>query len=41
MNIFVLDTDPVQAAQYLVDKHVVKMPLETAQFRVLRKEYNV
>ena len=31
MNIFVLDTDPVLAAQYLCDKHVVKMTLETAQ----------
>lgn len=31
MNIFVLDTDPVKAAQMHLDKHVVKMPLETAQ----------
>lgn len=31
MNIFYLDKDPVRAAQYQVDKHVVKMPLETAQ----------
>lgn len=31
MNIFVLDTDPLLAAQYHVDKHIVKMPLETAQ----------
>ncbi len=31
MNIFVLDTDPVRAAEYLCDKHVVKMALETAQ----------
>lgn len=31
MNIFVLDTDPVKAAQYHCDKHVVKMILETAQ----------
>lgn len=30
MNIFVLDNDPVLAAN-LVDKHIVKMPLETAQ----------
>jgi hypothetical protein len=31
MNIFVLDYDPVKAAQMQCDKHVVKMPLETAQ----------
>lgn len=31
MNIFVLDNDVQKAAQYHVDKHVVKMPLETAQ----------
>ena len=31
MNIFVLDLDPVIAAQSLVDRHVVKMCLETAQ----------
>lgn len=31
MNIFVLDLDPKLAAQSAVDKHVVKMPLETAQ----------
>lgn len=31
MNIFYVDKDPVTAAQQLVDKHVVKMPLETAQ----------
>lgn len=31
MNIFVLDTDPQQAAKYHNDKHVVKMILETAQ----------
>lgn len=31
MNIFVLDTCPVQAAKYQCDKHVVKMVLETAQ----------
>ena len=31
MNIFVLDTDPVIAAQLQCDKHVVKMILETAQ----------
>ncbi|XGA08532.1 MAG: pyrimidine dimer DNA glycosylase/endonuclease V [Wolbachia endosymbiont of Xenopsylla cheopis] len=31
MNILILDKDPIIAAQMLCDKHVVKMPLETAQ----------
>lgn len=31
MNIFILDTDPVKAAQLQCDKHVVKMVLESAQ----------
>ena len=31
MNIFALDKDPTQAAVMQVDKHVVKMILETAQ----------
>lgn len=31
MNIFVLDRDPVTAAQFALDKHVTKMVLETAQ----------
>jgi hypothetical protein len=31
MNIFFLDNDPVNAAQYSVDSHCVKMILETAQ----------
>lgn len=31
MNIFFLDKDPKKAAEYHVDKHVVKMILETAQ----------
>lgn len=31
MNIFASDSDPVKAAQYLDDKRVVKMVLETAQ----------
>ena len=31
MNIFIVDTDPRQAARDLCDKHVVKMTLETAQ----------
>ena len=31
MNIFVLDECPIQSAQMQCDKHVVKMPLETAQ----------
>jgi len=31
MNIFILDIDPIISAQSLLDKHVVKMPLESAQ----------
>lgn len=31
MNIFAVNDDPRQAANDLCDKHVVKMPLETAQ----------
>lgn len=31
MNIFVVDPCPQKSAQQLPDKHVVKMPLETAQ----------
>ncbi len=31
MNIFILDLDVKKCAQYHVDKHVVKMILETAQ----------
>ena len=31
MNIFYLSNDPVQAAAYQYNKHVVKMILETAQ----------
>lgn len=31
MNIFALDKNPKQASIYHTDKHVVKMPLETAQ----------
>lgn len=31
MNIFYLSTNPTQAAQWMVDKHVVKMILESAQ----------
>lgn len=31
MNIFVLDLDPTLAARMQCDKHVVKMPLESAQ----------
>ena len=31
MNIFYLDKDPVRAAQYQYNKHVVKMILESAQ----------
>jgi hypothetical protein len=31
MNIFYIDHDPAQAAMWMVDKHVVKMILESAQ----------
>jgi Pyrimidine dimer DNA glycosylase len=31
MNIFILDSNPTQAARFHCDKHVVKMILETAQ----------
>lgn len=31
MNIFALSMDVKEAAEYHVDKHIVKMPLETAQ----------
>ena len=31
MNIFAIDDDPSRCAEYMVDKHVVKMILETAQ----------
>lgn len=31
MNIFYISSDPVQAAEWMVDKHVVKMILESAQ----------
>ncbi len=31
MNVFVLDLDLVKCAEYHIDKHIVKMPLETAQ----------
>lgn len=31
MNLFVLDENPVTAANYLCDKHIVKMQLECAQ----------
>ena len=31
MNIFILDSDPILSVQYYVNKHVVKMILETAQ----------
>jgi hypothetical protein len=31
MNIFQVDSDPVKSAQWLVDRHVVKMSLESIQ----------
>ena len=42
MNIFALSTNPREAAKWHVDKHVVKMPLETAQIlcTVRRVYYN-
>ena len=35
MNIFVLDKDPIISAQMQCDKHIVKMPLESAQMCVV------
>ena len=34
MNIFMVDRDPVVAAQSLPDRHIVKMPVETVQMLV-------
>jgi hypothetical protein len=31
MNIFVLDKNPIKSAEYLCDRHVIKMCLESAQ----------
>lgn len=31
MNIFILDENPLKIAEYLCDKHIVKMSLESAQ----------
>ena len=31
MNIFILDEDLDRCAEYHVDKHIIKMPLEAAQ----------
>jgi hypothetical protein len=31
VNIFAIDKDPIQSAMWMVDRHVVKMVLETAQ----------
>ena len=31
MNVFYLDEDPRQCAEWMVDRHVVKMIVETAQ----------
>lgn len=31
MNIFYLDRDPVVAARYLADQHILKMQIESAQ----------
>lgn len=41
MNIFILDNDPIQAAKWHNDTHVVKMLLETAQIlSSVHKLYN-
>jgi hypothetical protein len=40
MNIFYLDKDPIIAAQYHCDKHVVKMIVETAQLLSTAHRYN-
>ena len=31
MNIFALSRNPVEAAQQMIDKHIIKMPTETCQ----------
>ena len=31
MNIFALSRNPVEAAEQMIDKHVIKMPTETCQ----------
>jgi hypothetical protein len=43
MNIFYLHTDRFMNAQYHVDRHVMKMPIETTQMlsTVLRERFNV
>lgn len=40
MNIFVLDHTFYKAAEYHVDKHIVKMPLETAQILCSARHLN-
>ena len=39
MNIFILDKNKRKSAQYHVDKHIVKMPLETAQLLCTARHY--
>jgi len=43
MNIFVLHSDPMLAAAYHVDRHVIKMPIESAQMlsTVLRERCGI
>lgn len=43
INLFILDTDLTRNAQFHVDKHVVKMPLEAAQIAatVLREMHGI
>ena len=31
MNIFALSKDPKEAAEQMIDKHIIKMPTETCQ----------
>ena len=42
MNIFALSKCPVESAQQMIDKHIVKMPTETCQMlhtNILFMEY--
>lgn len=46
MNIFILSDDPKMIAQYQIDKHCIKLPLESAQMlstahRILDGEYKL
>ena len=39
MNIFVVDEHPIAAANQMIDKHVVKMILESGQMLLLLTEF--